>query len=80
MNIDEQIEREIRCIEDLTVEIRMLARKGQLNIAKQLERDLHNSLNQLEIFHRQKELWSAVETLNSKGTLQKAVDEYAHQA
>lgn len=45
MNIDEQIEREIRCIEDLTVEIRMLARKGQLNIAKQLERDLHNSLN-----------------------------------
>jgi len=80
MNIDEQIEREIRCIEDLTEEIRMLARKGQLNIAKQLERDLHNSLEQLEKLHRQKKLWAKVVELNQQGKLYKAVNELANQA
>ncbi|MEE3805421.1 hypothetical protein V2H29_00495 [Lysinibacillus fusiformis] len=80
MNIDELIERENRRIEDLAIEIVMLARKGEADIAKQLERDLHNSLTQLEKLHRQKELWSAGATLNINGKLQKAVDEYAHQA
>lgn len=80
MNIEEQIEREIRCIEDLTEEIRMLARKGQLNIAKQLERDLHNSLEQLEKLHRQKKLWAKVVELNQQGKLYKAVNELANQA
>ncbi|MGE7984895.1 hypothetical protein [Lysinibacillus fusiformis] len=80
MNIDEQIERELIRIDDLTDVIKLHAKAGRINIAKQLGRDLHNSLNQLEILHRQKGLWSSVETLNSQGTLQKAVDEYAHQA
>jgi len=80
MNIDEQIEREIRCIEDLTVEIRMLARKGQLNIAKQLERDLHNSLEQLEKLHKKKELWATVADLNQRGILVQVVKKLAHQA
>lgn len=80
MNIDEQIEREIRCIEDLTEEIRMLTRKGQINIAKQLERDLHNSLEQLEKLHRRKELWAKVDELNQQGILVQVVSKYAHQA
>ncbi|WP_312130838.1 hypothetical protein [Lysinibacillus capsici] len=78
MKIDEQIEQELACIEDLAIEIVMLAKKGETDIAHLRKQHLHNSLNQLEILHRQKELWSAVETLNSNGTLQKAVDEYAH--
>ena len=80
MNIDEQIEREIRCIEDLTVEIQMLARKGQLNIAKQLERDLHNSLEQLEKLHKRKELWATVADLIQRGILVQVVKKLAHQA
>lgn len=80
MNIDEQIEREIRCIEDLTEEIRMLTRKGQINIAKQLERELHNSLEQLEKLHRRKELWAKVDELNQQGILVQVVSKYAHQA
>lgn len=77
--LNQQIKREVACIDDLTDVIKLHVKAGRINIAKQLERDLHNSLNQLEILHRQKELWSAVETLNSQGTLQKAVEEYAHQ-
>ncbi|MEK4171009.1 hypothetical protein MHI22_05475 [Lysinibacillus sp. FSL L8-0312] len=78
--LNQQIKREVACIDDLTDVIKLHVKAGRINIAKQLERDLHNSLIQLEILHRQKWLWSAVETLNSQGTLQKAVDEYAHQA
>ena len=80
IEIDEQIERESRCIDDLTEEIRMLARKGQISIAKQRERDLHNSLIQLEKLHRQKELWGKVADLNQRGILVQVVKKYAHQA
>ncbi|WP_374964570.1 hypothetical protein [Lysinibacillus sp. RS5] len=80
IQIEEHIERELLCIDDLTAEISMLARKGQTNIAKQLERDLHNSLRQLEELHRQKELWAIVATLNKNGTLQKAVNEVVEMA
>lgn len=76
----QQINREIANIEDLAIEIVMLAKKGETDIAHLRKQHLHKSLNQLEILHRQKWLWSAVETLNSQGTLQKVVDEYAHQA
>lgn len=80
IQIEEQIERELLCIDDLTAEIRMLARKGQTNILKQLERDLQNSLKQLEKLHRQKELWATVDYLNQQGKLSKVVNEIAHQA
>lgn len=80
MNIDEQIERELACIEDLTVEIQMLARKGQLNIAKQLERDLHNSLNQLEKHYRRKKLWSTADGLNLQGKKAKVVKKVVEMA
>jgi len=80
MNIDEQIEREIRCIEDLAVEIVMLAIKGKMDIAHLRKQDLHNSLTQLEKLHRRKELWAKVDELNQQGKLYKAVDELAHQA
>lgn len=80
MNIDEQIERELTCIDDLTTEIKMLARKGQINLAKQREKDLHNSLNQLEKLHRKKELWATVDDLNQQGILVQVVKRYAHQA
>lgn len=78
MNIDQQIEREIRCIKDLTTEIVMLAQKGKTDKAHLRKQDLHNSLTQLEKLHRQKELWSTVATLNSNGILQRAVDELAY--
>ena len=79
MNINEQIEREIRCIEDLTEKIKKLTRKGQINIAKQLERDLHNSLEQPEKLHRRKELWAKVDELNQQGILVQVVKKYAYQ-
>ncbi|MET4562222.1 hypothetical protein ABIA69_003408 [Lysinibacillus parviboronicapiens] len=78
--LDEQISREIARIEDLAIEIVMLAKKGETDIAYIRKQDLHNSLIQLEKLHRQKGLWSAVETLNKNGTLQKAVTELAYQA
>lgn len=80
MNIDEQIERELTCIDDLTTEIQMLARKGQINLAKQRERDLHNSLEQLEKHRRRKKLWSTAADLKLQGKKAKVVKKLAHQA
>lgn len=80
MNIDEQIEREIRCIEDLTDVIKLHVKSGRINIAKQLERDLHNSLDQLEKLHKKKELWTTVADLNQRGILVQVVKKLAHQA
>ena len=80
MNIDEQIEREIRCIDDLTEVIKLHVKSGRINIAKQLERDLHNSLDQLEKLHKRKELWATVADLNQRGILVQVVKKLAHQA
>ncbi|WP_339260891.1 hypothetical protein [Lysinibacillus sp. FSL K6-3209] len=79
-NLNNQIEREILCIDDLTEEIKMHARKGQTDILKQLERDLHNSLQQLEKLHEKKGFWATVATLNKNGKLQKAVNEVVEMA
>ncbi|WP_107950885.1 hypothetical protein [Lysinibacillus parviboronicapiens] len=78
--LNQQISREITCVDDLTTEIRMLTRKGQINIAKQLEQDLHNSLIQLETLHRQKGLWATVEALNKDGILAKVVNKVVEMA
>ncbi|UKJ44320.1 hypothetical protein [Lysinibacillus sp. ACHW1.5] len=80
MNIDEQIERELACIDDLTDVIKLHVKAGRINIAKQLERDLHNSLNQLEKLHKKKELWATVADLNQRGILVQVVKKLAHQA
>lgn len=80
MNIDEQIERELACIDDLTDVIKLHVKAGRINIAKQLERDLHNSLNQLEKLHKRKELWATVADLNQRGILVQVVKKLAHQA
>lgn len=80
MNIDEQIEREIRCIDDLTAVINLHVKAGRINIAKQLERDLHNSLEQPEKLHKKKELWATVADLNQRGILVQVVKKLAHQA
>lgn len=80
MKIDEQIEREIRCIDDLTAVINLHVKAGRINIAKQLERDLHNSLIQLEKLHKKKELWATVADLNQRGILVQVVKKLAHQA
>lgn len=79
MNIDEQIERELTCIDDLTDVIKLHVKAGRINIAKQLERDLHNSLNQLEKLHKKKELWTTVADLNQRGILVQVVKKHAHQ-
>ncbi|AVK98881.1 hypothetical protein FCT18_14565 [Lysinibacillus sphaericus] len=80
IQIDEQIERELTCIDDLTTEIKILARKGQINLAKQREQDLHNSLEQLEKHRRRKELRSIAVELNLQGKKAKVVKKLAHQA
>ncbi|WP_313469881.1 hypothetical protein [Lysinibacillus sp.] len=80
MNIDEQIEHEIRCIEDLTDVIKLHVKSGRINIAKQLERDQHNSLKQLEKLHERKRLWATVEQLNKNGVLAKVVDKVVEMA
>ncbi|MFJ7700034.1 hypothetical protein [Lysinibacillus fusiformis] len=80
MNIDEQIERELTCIDDLTDVIKLHAKAGRINIAKQLERDLHNSLTQLEKLYKKKELWTTVADLNQRGILVQVVKKLAHQA
>ena len=80
MNIDEQIERVLTCIDDLTDVIKLHAKAGRINIAKQLERDLHNSLTQLEKLHKKKELWTTVADLNQRGILVQVVKKLAHQA
>lgn len=80
MNIDEQIERELACIDDLTDVIKLHVKAGRINIAKQLERDLHNSLEQLEKLHKKKELWATVADLNQRGILVQVVKKLAHQA
>ena len=80
MNIDEQIVRELTCIDDLTDVIKLHAKAGRINIAKQLERDLHNSLTQLEKLHKKKELWTTVADLNQRGILVQVVKKFAHQA
>ncbi|HBJ02392.1 MAG TPA: hypothetical protein DDY89_19565 [Lysinibacillus sp.] len=80
MNIDEQIERENRRIEDLAIEIVMLARKGETDIAKQLKQDLHNSLEQLEKLHKRKELWSIASELNLQGKNAKVVRKVVEMA
>jgi len=80
MNLDEQIERENMCIEDLAIEIVMLARKGKTGIAKQLKQDLHNSLEQLEKLHKRKELWSIASELNLQGKNAKVVRKVVEMA
>lgn len=80
MNIDEQIERELTCIDDLTAEIRILAHKLETDIAQQRKQDLHNSLEQLEKLRRRKELRSIAVELNLQGKKAKVVKKLAHQA
>lgn len=75
-----QINRELTCIEDLTDVIKLHVKAGRINIAKQLERDLHNSLNQLEKLYKKKELWATVADLNQRGILVQVVKKLAHQA
>lgn len=74
-----QINRELTCIDDLTAVINLHVKAGRINIAKQLERDLHNSLIQLEKLHKRKELWATVAGLNQRGILVQVVKKLAHQ-
>lgn len=80
IEIDEQIERELTCIDDLTDVIKLHAKAGRINIAKQLERDLHNSLKQLEQLHERKRFWTTVEKLNKNGVLAEVVDKVVEMA
>lgn len=80
MNIDEQIERELIRIDDLSDVIKLHAKAGRINIAKQLERDLHNSLKQLEQLHERKRFWTIVEQLNKNGVLAEVVDKVVEMA
>lgn len=78
--LNQQINRELTCIDDLTDVIKLHVKAGRINIAKQLERDLHNSLDQLEKLHKRKELWATVADLNQRGILVQVVKKLAHQA
>lgn len=78
--LNQQIKREITCIDDLTDVIKLHAKAGRINIAKQLERDLHNSLKQLEQLHERKHFWTTVEQLNKNGVLAEVVDKVVEMA
>jgi len=78
--LNQQISRELTCIDDLTDVIKLHVKAGRINIAKQLERDLHNSLKQLEKLHERKRLWATVEQLNKNGVLAKVVDKVVEMA
>ncbi|MFS0817115.1 hypothetical protein ABC382_09045 [Lysinibacillus sp. 1P01SD] len=73
MNIDERIEREQACIDDLMAEIKIHVQKGEINKAIQRDKDLHNSLKQLETLHERKRLWITAEVLNKRGILVQVV-------
>ncbi|WP_336636728.1 hypothetical protein [Lysinibacillus fusiformis] len=45
----------------VVVKIKIHVQNGEINIAMQRDRDLHNSLKQLEKLHERKRLWIAVE-------------------
>ncbi|MGC7931289.1 hypothetical protein ACP3VS_22045 [Lysinibacillus sp. VIII_CA] len=78
--LNQQIKREIACIDDLTDVIKLHVKAGRINIAKQLERDLHNSLKQLEQLHERKRFWTTVEQLNKNGVLAEVVDKVVEMA
>ncbi len=78
--LNQQIKREIACIDDLTDVIKLHVKAGRINIAKQLERDLHNSLKQLEQLHERKRFWTIVEQLNKNGVLAEVVDKVVEMA
>lgn len=78
--LNQQINRELSCIDDLTAEIRILAHKLETDIAKQRKQDLHNSLEQLEKLRRRKKLWKTAADLKLQGKKAKVVKRYAHQA
>lgn|GEM_PF-847366 len=78
--LNQQINRELTCIDDLTTEIKMLARKGQINLAKQREQDLHNSLDQLEKHHRRSKLWSTAADLKLQVKKAKVVKKVVEMA
>lgn len=80
IEIDEQIKCEQAYIEDLMTEIGIHVQKGQINIAIQQERDLHNSLKQLEILHERKRLWITAEVLNKRGVQVKVVKKVVEMA
>lgn len=80
MNIDEQIEREQAYIEDLMTEIKIHVQKGQINIAIQLDKDLHNSLQQLRKLHERKRLWLIATELNLDGKKAKVVKKVVEMA
>ncbi|MCL1701590.1 hypothetical protein [Lysinibacillus sp. Bpr_S20] len=78
--LNNQIQREQVCIDDLMAEIKIHVQKGQINIAIQRDKDLHNSLKQLEKLHEQKRLWITVEVLNRRGVLAKVVKKVVEMA
>ncbi|MFJ8516147.1 hypothetical protein [Lysinibacillus xylanilyticus] len=80
IHLDEEIQREQACIEDLIAEIEIHVQKGQINKAIQRDLDLHNSLKHLEKLHSRKRLWLAAAGLNIQGKKAKVVKKVAYQA
>lgn len=78
--LNQQINREQACVEDLITEIKIHVQKGEINKAIQRDSDLHNSLKQLEKLHERKRLWATVEKLNKNGVLAKVVDKVVEMA
>lgn len=78
--LNDQIQREQACIEDLLAEIEIYVKKGQINKAIQRDMDLHNSLSHLEKLHRRKRLWLAADGLNLQGKKAKVVKKVVEMA
>ncbi|GAB0167493.1 hypothetical protein LSPCS325_09300 [Lysinibacillus sp. CTST325] len=78
--VNNQIEREQVCIDDLLEEIKIYVQKGQINRAIQRDKDLHNSLIQLGKLHERKRLWLTATELNLQGKKAKVVKKVVEMA
>ncbi|MFJ5565246.1 hypothetical protein [Lysinibacillus xylanilyticus] len=78
--LNDQIQREQACIDDLMTEIKIHVQKGQINIAIQRDKDLHNSLIQLGKLHERKRLWLVAAELNLQGKKAKVVKKVVEMA
>lgn len=67
IGIDEQIEREQYCIDDLIKEIAIHTQNGRYQLAAERGRDMQNSIARIQQLYRQKELYLVALKFVDKG-------------
>lgn len=77
--INQKIQREKACIDDLIKLIGMHTQEGRLELAAQLGRDLLNSISTIEKLEHQKRFYITVTKLAEQGILVKVVKRYVEK-